>query len=245
VTKAPTLSIILPCYNESANIPVLVGRFHKFAKDRDFELILVDNGSTDTTAEVLKKLQNDPEYCFLRVVTIGKNIGYGHGIHTGLQAARGEILAYSHADAQTPPEDVFRAFELIEGGSVDIHRTIIKGHRPGRDKSNFFTRWLRIITRLCTGLKIVDINGQPKVFHRSLLETMTNPVKDFAYDTYVLYVASRKGLSVKTIDVKFEKRLHGQSKWASTLIRKSKTIAEYTRSIFMMSRQDGCCRCRR
>jgi len=245
MSKTLKLSIVLPCYNESGNIPVLLERFHKLAKDWDFELILVDNGSTDNTAEVIKELQNDPKYCFLRVVTIEKNLGYGHGIHAGLRAAQGDILAYSHADVQTPPEDIFRAFKLIENGSVDIHRTIIKGLRPGRDQNNFFTRWLKIVTFLCTGVRIVDINAQPKVFHCSLLQAMNRPVRDFSYDTYVLYVACRQGLSVKTIDVQFEQRLYGESKWASTFLKKSTTIVAYLVNICRMSWRDRCFCCRR
>lgn len=231
----PKYSIVLPCYNESANLPVLVDRFRPFAAQWDFELILVNNGSTDDSAQVMEQVQQDSANRFVRIVTIEKNIGYGHGIHTGLEAAEGEILAYSHADVQTPPEDIFRAFELIERGDVDIERTVIKGLRPGRDETHVLTRWLRILTRLLTGLRVEDINGQPKVFHRSLLDAMDRPVTDFAYDTYVLYVASREGRALQPIEVEFGERLHGESKWASTLLKKYKTIASYLRSLFLMA----------
>lgn len=231
----PKYSIVLPCYNESANLPVLVDRFRPFAQRWDFELILVNNGSTDDSALIMEQVQQDPSNAFVRIVTIEKNIGYGHGIHTGLEAAKGEILAYSHADVQTPPEDIFRAFELIERGDVDIERTVIKGLRPGRDETHVLTRWLRILTRLLTGLRVEDINGQPKVFHRSLLDAMDRPVTDFAYDTYVLYVASREGRAIQPIEVEFGERLHGESKWASTLLKKYRTIASYLRSLFLMA----------
>lgn len=231
----PKYSIVLPCYNESANLPVLVDRFRPFAQRWDFELILVNNGSTDDSALIMEQVQQDSANRFVRIVTIEKNIGYGHGIHTGLEAAKGEILAYSHADVQTPPEDIFRAFELIERGDVDIERTVIKGLRPGRDETHVLTRWLRILTRLLTGLRVEDINGQPKVFHRSLLDAMDRPVTDFAYDTYVLYVASREGRAIQPIEVEFGERLHGESKWASTLLKKYKTIASYLRSLFLMA----------
>lgn len=231
----PKYSIVLPCYNESANLPVLVDRFRPFAQRWDFELILVNNGSTDDSALIMEQVQQDPSNAFVRIVTIETNIGYGHGIHTGLEAAEGEILAYSHADVQTPPEDIFRAFELIERGDVVIERTVIKGLRPGRDETHVLTRWLRILTRLLTGLRVEDINGQPKVFHRSLLDAMDRPVTDFAYDTYVLYVASREGRAIQPIEVEFGERLHGESKWASTLLKKYRTIASYLRSLFLMA----------
>ena len=231
-------SVVLPCFNESANINILVDRFRPFSQKWDFELILVNNGSTDDSAEVLDKIQAENNHGFIRVVTIDKNIGYGHGIHAGLSAASGEILAYTHADAQTPPEDIFRGFELIESGQVNIREEIIKGHRPGRDDSHVLTRWLRIITKGLTGLSVEDINGQPKIFHRELFQEMGRPSVDFSYDTYVLYIASRKGLGITPMDVSFEQRLHGQSKWASSIFKKYKTIAAYLCSIFMVSWRD-------
>jgi glycosyltransferase involved in cell wall biosynthesis len=169
------------------------------------------------------------------VVTIEQNIGYGHGIHTGLQAAQGEVLAYSHADVQTPPEDIFRAFEQIERGEVDIRRFVIKGLRPGRDQERVLTRGLRQVTRVLTGVNIEDINGQPKVFHSDLLEAMDRPPVDFSYDTYVLYVAALNGLNVVPMEVEFGERLHGESKWASTILRKYRTIARYLVSLVAMS----------
>jgi glycosyltransferase involved in cell wall biosynthesis len=231
-------SIVLPCYNESANIPILVDRFRKFVGKSDFELILVNNGSTDDSARVFEDIQKSPQNSFARVVSIEKNIGYGHGINSGLHAAAGEILAYSHADVQTPPEDIFRAFEMVGSGEVDIRHAIIKGLRPGREEKELLTRWLRLINWGITGVNIEDINGQPKVFHRTLLNSMTTPVTDFSYDTYVLYIASREGLEIKSIDVEFEERLHGESKWATTFIKKSKTITKYLGSIFLMSWRD-------
>lgn len=231
-------SIVLPCYNELYNIPVLVECFRKFTSQWNFELIMVNNGSTDNSDEILTQIQADPKNSFIHVVTIEKNIGYGHGIHTGLLAAQAEILAYSHADVQTPPADIFHAFELIESGQVDILGAIIKGRRPGRDMTHILTRGLRIISNFLVGISVEDINGQPKVFHRSLLQAMSKPVVDFAYDAYVLHTAKRAGLEVKSIDVRFEDRLYGQSKWSSTILNKYKTILTYLKSIYLMSWRD-------
>ncbi len=231
-------SIVLPCYNEAPNLPLLVERFRNFAGKWDFELILVNNGSTDNSAEVLAEIQAVPGNSFVRVVNIAKNLGYGHGLHTGLDAARGDILAFSHADIQTPPEDVFRAFNLWTHERLPLRGTIVKGLRPGREAARRLTRWLRYLTAFCTGVSLEDINGQPKVFHRSLLAAMERPVQDFSYDTYVLYLAIREGWRVKTLEVAFEPRLHGESKWAGTFLKKSRTIISYIRSIFLMSWRD-------
>ncbi|MBM3282686.1 glycosyltransferase [Candidatus Gottesmanbacteria bacterium] len=228
-------SIVLPCYNEAKNIPLVIERFSKFAFRRDFELILVNNGSTDNSAQVLDVALEDSANGFLRVVSIEKNIGYGHGIYYGLSNARGNTLAYSHADIQTPPEDVFKALDLITSGEVDISRAVIKGYRVNRDKENFLTIWLTKAVKMIIGVHLIDINGQPKVFSRDFFETFHNPPKDFSFDVYVLYMAHLNGFNLYTFNVDFGRRLHGESKWAGTILIRYKTILEYLKSIFFMS----------
>ena len=125
----PVLSVVLPCYNESAGLANILDRFQEVGGDRPFELILVDNGSTDSTPEVLAELL--PRYPFARSVRIEQNRGYGDGIFTGLGEARGEILAWSHADLQTDPGDVFRAWDVL-GQAAEPARLLVKGRRHGR-----------------------------------------------------------------------------------------------------------------
>ena len=81
------------------------------------------------SAEALAALL--PSYPFARSVRVEKNVGYGHGILTGLQSACGELLAWSHADLQTDPADVFRAFQLYQRDGHAVAR-LVKGRRKGR-----------------------------------------------------------------------------------------------------------------
>tara|TARA_Y100001968_G_scaffold271567_1_gene263282 strand:- start:326 stop:1054 length:729 start_codon:yes stop_codon:yes gene_type:complete len=228
-------SVVLPCLNEARNLPELVDRFRTFEDKWDFELIIVDNGSTDDTASVLESIAGDKRNHFIKPHKIIKNRGYGHGIRSGLDVASGNILAFTHADKQTPPEDVFRAFELYRSGQIDPGKTIVKGRRPGRGKELLTTRGLSALTRLITGLQVEDINGQPKVFHRSLLGKMRHQVDNFAFDPYVLYIASKQGFSIQSMEVKFESRQHGISKSAGTIVRKYRTILGFIMGIIKFS----------
>ena len=90
-------SIVVPCYNEAKNLPNLMARFEPFGAGGagDFELILVDNGSTDESAAVFAEELAKPGRAFMRVVTVkSPNVGYGHGIMTGLRAAKGDYIAF-------------------------------------------------------------------------------------------------------------------------------------------------------
>ena len=224
-------SIVLPCFNEAENLPALVDRFRAFTENWAFELIVVDNGSTDDTSTVLERLANKDKKQFIKPHEIEENQGYGYGIRSGLNVAKGEILAFTHADAQTPPEDVFRAFELYRSGKLNPEKTIIKGRRLGREKGLLTTRGLGIFASFFVGLKIEDLNGQPKVFHKSLLKAMKRKVNNFAFDPYVLYCAKNQNLGIYNLDVNFLPRSGGKSKSAHSTLAKLRTIIGFMSEI--------------
>lgn len=224
LSEDPRLSIVLPCYNEAPGLPDLLARYAAVWQDLPAELILVDNGSTDDTAEVLARELEKPEYAFARVVTVTRNRGYGHGIHTGLLAARGEYLAWSHADLQCPPGDLFRAFEELIRGR-DPQRTLVKGRRGWRGLGAFLlTHGMSLIASAVLLMPLVDINAQPKLFHRSHLERLEAPPDGFEYDLYVIFHALRAGLELRLLPVHFEDRAHGESKWAFSILSRYRTI---------------------
>lgn len=236
--KKPELSIIMPCYNESRNLPIIVERLAAFWPAVNFELILVNNGSRDDSERVLQELAAKGTG-FLRTVRIETNKGYGHGVLTGLKAARADLVAYSHADIQTPPEDVIRAFQLAKENGLDLRQALVKGERINRRKEEqATTKGLEMIAFWLLGYRVFDMNGQPKLFHRDLLQSLKDAPDDFSFDVYVMYKAVQKGLKVVTFPVDFGLRLHGQSHWASSRIKKVKTIAGYIKNILMMSLRD-------
>ena len=89
-------SLIIPCFNEAKNIPLLLESCVGVAKVGEVEVILVDNGSTDDTPEVLAKALKDYPGC--RSIRVDLNQGYGFGILAGLNCAEGDILGWTHAD---------------------------------------------------------------------------------------------------------------------------------------------------
>ncbi len=196
----PTLSVVLPCYNESPGLAQILRRFAEVGPDVPYELILVDNGSKDNTREVLAELL--PNYPFARCVPIAVNRGYGDGIFTGLRAARGDVLAWSHADMQTDPKDVFRAYEAYRQ-APDAKKLIVKGRRKGRRVSDrLISRGMEIVALFFLRTWLTEINAQPKVFNARLLEHLAQPPVDFNFDVYVLYQARRNGWRTATIDVR-------------------------------------------
>lgn len=240
VHPAVLLSIIVPCYNESKNIPLILERFRKVVQHQPaVEVILVNNGSTDDSAAVLKTLLGQAEWGFTRVVTVPKNIGYGHGIMAGLRAAHGEVLAWTHADMQTDPLDVLAGYQRFQQLNQP-DKIILKGKRiQRRFGDRAFTWGMSCLASTVLMIRLSDINAQPKIFHRSLLAKLANPPTDFSLDLYLLAMAKKLGYRIETVPVNFGKRLHGESKWAFSFLSRYKTIVRTIQYIFALKQALG------
>lgn len=231
--EVPQLSIVLPCYNESKGLEALVRRFEQMSRGVDFELILVDNGSTDNTPQVLPYLL--ARYPFARSVRVEVNQGYGHGILTGLRAARADVLAWSHADLQTDPADIFRAWRAYQAAGRP-QRTLVKGCRNGRSfQERVVSFGMQTLASVLLRARLHEINAQPKLFHRDLLAALQNPPLDLNLDVYVLYAARHCGWRIVEIPVAFPPRQHGQSSWATSWKSKVRTIARAVRYLVSTS----------
>ncbi|OFX06191.1 MAG: glycosyl transferase family 2 [Alphaproteobacteria bacterium RIFCSPHIGHO2_12_FULL_63_12] len=208
---APKHSLVIPCYNEAANLPLLTARCRECFAGKDVEIVLVDNGSTDESPAVLKSLlANDAQ---IRSVRVEVNQGYGFGILSGLAAARGEVLGWTHADMQTDPADFLKAAALFDASS-DPENLFVKGRRRGRPLGDeIFTGGMAIFETLLLGRPLIDINAQPTVFHRRFFNAWTAPPHDFSLDLFAYYQAKANRLVVERFDVTFGARAHGTSHW--------------------------------
>lgn len=205
------LSMVVPCYNEAENIPLVLEKFRKVIHRADMEVILVDNGSEDHTGTVLEELL--PDYPFARSIRVDVNRGYGYGILQGLKVCRGKFIGWTHADMQTDPADLIKAFRIIENRK-DSENVFVKGMRKDRPfMDQFFTYGMSIFTTVCLGVKLYDVNAQPNLFSRRFFETWINPPEDFNLDLYAFYQARIHHLQVRRLEVKFPRRVHGQSSW--------------------------------
>jgi glycosyltransferase involved in cell wall biosynthesis len=203
------LSLIIPCYNEGKNLPLLIERCRSLCSHGDIEVILVDNGSKDNTPEVLAELLSKDTAC--RSVRVDVNQGYGYGILAGLKSAKGNILAWTHADMQTDPIDLIEGKRLFEAHGAS---TFVKGKRYGRPWSDtVFTMGMSFFEMLLLRKFFWDINAQPNIFSKDFFESWTNPPHDFSLDLFVYFEAKRQDLRVVRYPVLFGKRAHGVSHW--------------------------------
>ena len=213
------LSLILPCYNEEKNISILCEEFlHLPFQDTKAELILVNNGSEDQTFNEIKEAikNNNSKNVTIKLVNLEKNIGYGGGITEGLKNASGDYIGWAHADLQTPLSDFLKLFNLIKNKK----NILGKGFRiNNRGFDGIISRLHESLASMILGVKMEEVNAQPKIFNKEIMKYFNNmPYKWTTLDTYVMYICLKNKIEVKTIDVIFNTRKYGQSKWKNNFV---------------------------
>ena len=215
-------SIIVPCFNEEKNIPLLITHFEKVITSNEIELILVENGSSDNSLKILETLtKNHP---FAKIVVVPVNKGYGYGIKQGLNVATGNFIGYTHADLQTDPNDVVKAIDIVKLNNFN-ENILIKGRRKCRPFSDrFFTFGMSLFESIYLRKKLLDINAQPTLFSSVFYEKLKNIPNDFSLDLYFLYTAQINNQKIVRFNVFFTPRLHGESSWNKGIKSKWKFI---------------------
>lgn len=204
----PSISIIVPMYNEEESIKTLVYGLKSVMENygNQFEIILIDDGSSDKTGEITKELAVG--FDFLKVFHHSVNKGKTAAIKTGLRYSSGEILVLIDADLQYEPKDIPKLIELINEGF-----DVVNGWRDRRKDpitKKFSSRTYNFLTRKLFGVKIHDYNSGLKAFKREALKKM--PLLKGQH-RYMLVLAKHCNLRIGEIKVQHCERTYGKSKY--------------------------------
>ena len=218
------LSIVIPCYNEDKNIIPLFNKIENLLKkDQNIEIIIVNNGSNDNTKDVISNSNLNKSKKII-ICELKKNIGYGHGIMSGVKIATGECIGWCHADLQTEPEDVYNAY-LENVDQLRNDKILVKGLRIKRNIfDSTFTFCMSIIASSIFQRIVYDINAQPKLFNKIFCSFLDDCPDDFSLDLYLLIIAKINNYKIINHKVSFKKRLHGEAKGGGDIKVKIKLI---------------------
>ncbi len=205
----PYLSVVIPVYNEEENIVPLLEALDKALSPlgKPFEVVIVDDGSTDRTLEKLKALK--PRYPWLRIVALRRNFGQSAAFTAGIDHARGEIIVTMDGDLQNDPRDIPKLLAKIEEGY-----DVVSGWRKDR-KDPFFSRRLPsflanvIISRL-TKVKLHDYGCSLKAYRAEVIKGLTIYGE---LHRFIPALVSLGGARVAEIEVNHHPRRFGRSKY--------------------------------
>jgi glycosyltransferase involved in cell wall biosynthesis len=223
-------SIVIPCYNEEDNLPNLIKSISEFAKGKELEFVLVENGSKDNSFALMKDLTNDKE--FIKIVKVEVNQGYGYGLHQGIKAASGDYIGWIHADLQLPLADVSQFLDRIDtyNGSQKL---FLKGTRHNRSLVDyFFTYGMTCFESVLFGRWLFDIGAIPVFFDRSLLAVLERVPKDFSVELFIYNKAKAHGYKVERLPVHLLKREKGKSSWNTGLMSRVKQSMRIIKASF-------------
>lgn len=202
------LSLVLPAYNEEAGIRRAVAEADEALAllADDYEIVVVDDGSRDSTAGVVaEEAASRPHVRLLRHET---NRGYGAALRTGFEAARFELIAFTDADCQFYLADLERLFPLTHRCPVAV------GWREQRKDSRLrcaLSRGYNVLTRTLLGTCVRDCDCALKVFRREALAELLPESNGFFVNVEMLSRARRLGYEVAEAGVRHRPRLHGKS----------------------------------
>jgi len=203
----PQLSIVIPAYNESARIEgTLQGVMDCVERQGwDAEVLVVDDGSTDTTPDVVQRWMT--RYPRLQLIKNAGNRGKGFSVRNGLLQATGEIVMFTDADLSAPMEEAERLMAAIaDGADVAIgSRWLEKArqtiHQPLYRR--FFGRCFNWVTRMVMGLPFRDTQCGFKAFKRSAAQVIfrLQRIERWGFDPEILFIAQKLGYDIREVPV--------------------------------------------
>ena len=206
------LSIVIPCFNEKATILELIDAVQS-APIQDKQIIIVDDGSTDGTREILKSIQGDTD---IDIIYHEANKGKGAALSTGFSAATGDICIVQDADLEYDPQEFPLVIQPIVDGKADVvfgsrfqsgrpHRVVYFWHRIGNGV-------LTLLSNIFTDLNLTDMETCYKAFKREIIQSITIEEKRFGFEPEVTAKISKKNLRIYEVGISYYGRTYSEGK---------------------------------
>lgn len=205
------LSVVIPCYNESASILSLI-KAVKNSPVKSREIIIVDDGSTDGTRAILDAFE-DPE---VKIIFHDKNKGKGAALRTGFSAATGDICIVQDADLEYDPQEFPIVIQPILEGKADVvfgsrfqsgrpHRVVYFWHRVGNG-------FLTLMSNLFTDLNLSDMETCYKAFRREVIQAIKIRENRFGFEPEVTAKIAKMNVRIYEVGISYYGRTYDEGK---------------------------------
>lgn len=208
--KPLTISVVIPVYNERKTIRELIKRVK--AVPRDKEIIVVDDGSTDGTSQILREFGQDPQ---IRVFYQSKNLGKGAALRVGFQATTKDVVIVQDADLEYDPKDYEALLNPIDEGRADVvygSRFLYMEHRVLYFRHMVGNKIITLLSNLVTDLTLTDMETCYKAFKREIIQNIKLRSPRFGFEPEVTAKVARLGCVVYEVPVRYYGRSYAEGK---------------------------------
>lgn len=201
------ISIVVPCWNEANTVNELVTRIKRSLSSYEFEIILVDDGSTDGTFDVINEAaKNNPD---VKTMHHRRNLGKSTALVHGVRASSGDIIVFIDADLQFLPEDIPQLLDMIEREEYDLANGL-RLNRQDPLSRRLLSKTYNWLARNLLNVPIHDLDSGLKAFRREVLDEI--PFRE-GYHRYFVALAHRQGFKVCEVPISHRPRRYGRSKY--------------------------------
>jgi len=210
-----SLTVFVPAYNEEANISLIIEDVLKYvpALAKKWELIIVNDGSTDQTARIVRTYSE--RHAQVKLVNHAHNRGYGAAVKTGLRSARYDWIFFTDSDRQFSLTDMPKLFELADTS------TMVIGYRYSRQDNLMRilnAKLFNLVVRILFGLKVKDIDCAFKLFERNIVKGNTLNSQGALINAELLIKAKRMGYQILEVAVEHRARVEGNATGANIFV---------------------------
>jgi len=206
------ISVVIPCYNEEACIPLFLERMYAVAAQMPqvvFELIFIDDGSRDGTLQILRRVSaEDPQ---IRYLSFSRNFGKEAAMLAGLQSATGDYIAVMDADLQHPPELLPEMYAAITEDGFDCATTRRVSRKGDPQVRTFFARMFYRVINKISDTPMVDGAGDFRMMTRQMTDAVLSLTE---YNRFSKGLFNWVGFSTKWIEFENVSRAAGETKWS-------------------------------
>ena len=204
------LSVIVPVFDERNTVVEIVRRMRAVELPVDLEIVIVDDGSTDGTRDVLRQLADST----VRVITHGANRGKGAAIRSGLAHVTGDLVLVQDADLEYDPEDWPKLLTPILRGKA---RVVYGSRFTGERRNMLFLHWvgnrfLSLVTNVLYNTTLSDMETCYKLFDRTLLDGVTLRAQRFEFEPEVTAKILRRGIRIYEVPISYTGREFDEGK---------------------------------
>ncbi len=223
------LSVIVPVYNEEKTILQILGRLKKADIPVIYEVIVVNDGSTDSTANLIKKLKSTR----VKVLTHSKNQGKGAAVKTGIKSAKGEYILIQDADLEYHPNQIKNLLKPIMEKKAEVVYGTRLNRMPHLNKEEakhlfilhyFGNRFLSLVTSVLYGQWLTDMETCYKLFPKKAVSLIKINARGFEFEPEITSKLLKQGYKIKEVSIKATPRGYEEGKKLNTVRDGSKAL---------------------